>query len=50
MDAESWTLIGIICAAAVLIVYIGDRMEARYHRMHPPDNYDGRREDKDEHS
>ena len=51
MDAEFWVIFGIICAVIVLLVYISDRMEARWQRMHPPDDYDGMREDKsDEHS
>ena len=51
MDAELWVIFGIICAVIVLLVYISDRMEARWQGMHPPDDYDGMREDKsDEHS
>ena len=47
MDAGLWVIFGLICSVVVLCVYIGDRLEARYHRMHPPDDYDGMREDKD---
>lgn len=47
MDAGLWVIFGLICSVVVLFVYIGDRLEARYHRMHPPDDYDGMREDKD---
>ena len=46
MDAEMWTLVGIICAAVVILVYIGDRMEARWRRKHPPDGWDGVREER----
>jgi hypothetical protein len=48
MDADLWVIFGIICAVVVLLVYIGDRMQARYYRNHPPDDWDGMREDKHE--
>ena len=47
MDNELWIVTGIICAIVVVLMYVGDRVEARYHRMHPPDDYDGCREDKE---
>ena len=46
MDAEMWTLIGIICAVVVLLVYIGDRLEERWRQKHPPDDWDGMREER----
>lgn len=46
MNAELWVIFGIICAVVVLLVYIGDRMEERWRRMHPPDGWDGVREEK----
>ena len=47
MDAEMWTLVGILCATAVLLVYIGDRMETWWRRKHPPDGWDdGMREER----
>lgn len=45
MDAELCVLMGIICVAVVVIVYIGDRMQAWWERRHPPDDLDGCRED-----
>jgi len=48
MDDGLWVVFGLICSVVVVLVYIGDRMEARYHRLHPPNGYDGMREDEDD--
>jgi len=42
-----WIVAGLIAAFAVLVVAGADVIERRYNRMHPPDDWDGMREDKD---
>lgn len=50
MDAVAWVIIGIF-ALTIVLLYIGAiEAERRYQRFHPPDDWDGMREDKeDEH-
>lgn len=47
MDIGVWIVVGIIAVFSVLVVAGADVIERRYNRMHPPDDYDGMREDKD---
>lgn len=46
MGIGVWIVAGLIAAFAVLVVAGADVIERRYNRMHPPDDYDGMREDK----
>lgn len=51
MDTGFWVVLGLIAATIVLLWIGATRAERRYQRLHPPDDYDGMREDKDdEHS
>jgi hypothetical protein len=44
-----YIVIALMVVSCALLV-IGTRwLETRYYRNHPPDNWDGTREDKDEH-
>lgn len=47
MDIGVWIVVGLIAVFSVLVVAGADVIERRYNRMHPPDDYDGMREDKD---
>lgn len=46
MDAEMWTATGIICAVCILLVWAADRLERWWKLNHPPDDWDGMREDR----
>ena len=51
MDIGVWIVVGLIAMFSVLVVAGADVIERRYNRMHPPDDWDGMREDReDEHS
>jgi len=46
MNIGVWIVVGIIAVFSVLVVAGADVIERRYNQMHPPDDYDGMREDK----
>ena len=45
---ELWIVGGVIFAVCAVLLMGGNWMEARWNRMHPPDDWDGMREDKDD--
>lgn len=47
MNIGGWIVVGIIAVFSVLVVAGADVIERRYNQMHPPDDWDGMREDKD---
>lgn len=46
MTTAVWVLLGIGVVFVALMVVGCDRLEKRYYQMHPPDDWDGMREDK----
>ena len=48
MDTEIWVVLGLIAATVVLLWIGATRVERHYRRIHPPDDYDGMREDRDD--
>ena len=48
MDAELWILIFLMAFCAVLIAAGASAAEKRWNRLHPPNGYDGMREDEDD--
>lgn len=48
MDTETIIMLGIVCVIVVVVFYLSDKLTSRYYRNHPPDGYDGVREDKDD--
>ena len=49
MDADTFITFAVIILFCALAVLIANWVEKRWHRMHPPDDWDGMREDRDEH-
>lgn len=43
-----WVVLGLIGAFCLLLVIGANTIEGRYQRMHPPDDWDGMREDRDD--
>ncbi len=50
MDIGVWIVVGLIAVFSVLVVAGADAIERRYNRLHPPDDWDGMREDKQDDS
>lgn len=50
MGIGVWIVAGLIAMFAVLVVAGADVIERRYNQMHPPDDWDGMREDKQDDS
>ncbi len=46
MDGGFWAVVALIVGCCALIIFGANYLEARYRRMHPPDDWDGMREDK----
>ena len=49
MDADTIIGFGVVILCCLLVVLVSHWIERRWRRMHPPDDWDGCREDKDEH-
>lgn len=47
MDADTFFAFAVIILICLLVVLGANYLERRWRRMHPPDNWDGMREDKD---
>lgn len=45
MDAAAWVVIGVMFVTVVLLVIGAAEAERRWQRFHPPDDWDGCRED-----